>query len=91
MAQVAGSQLDAPTEIRHILRTVKTSLELAIVARAPSDLVNRLARVAGLLGAVSQMLSDEGPAREMTPALIADAVSALEVWRSWERARTPSA
>ncbi len=37
--------LDTSTEIRHLLRTVKTALELAIVARAPVDLINQLGRV----------------------------------------------
>jgi hypothetical protein len=47
MAEAEGQLRDKPTEIRHLLRTVKTSLELAIMARAPSDLVNRLGRVPG--------------------------------------------
>ena len=84
-------KLDTTGEIRHLLRTVKTSLELAILARAPVDLVNRLARVSGLLDAVSQLPTDEGPAQEMTATLIADAFSAVEVWRVWEKARTPVA
>jgi hypothetical protein len=85
------TSLDKPTEIRHLLREAKTALELAIVARAPSDLVNRLARVAGLLDAVSQLPFADGPARDMTAELIADALSSIELWRVWERARTPSA
>ena len=91
MADSAGSQLDMSTELRHLLRDVKTSLELAIVARAPEDLVNRLARVSGLLDAVSQLPADEGPAREMAATLFADAVSAVELWRVWEKARAPVA
>jgi hypothetical protein len=91
MAEGEGQPVDKPTEIRHLLRTVKTSLELAIVARAPSNLVNRLARVSGLLDAVSQLPFDSGPAREMTASLIADALSAVEVWHVWEKARTPAA
>jgi hypothetical protein len=91
MAEGEGQPVDKPTEIRHLLRTVKTSLELAIVARAPSNLVNRLARVSGLLDAVSQLPFDSSPAREMTANLIADGLSAVEVWRVWEKARTPAA
>lgn len=90
MAESEGQQLDAATELRHLLRTVKTSLELAIMARAPYDLVSRLARVSGLLDALSQ-LPEEGPARELTPPALADALSAVELWRVWERARTPIA
>ena len=90
MAESDG-RLDKPTEIRHLLRTVKTSVELAIMARAPSDLVNRLARVSGLLDAVSQLPTDQGPAPDMTTGLLVDALSAMELWRAWERAHTPSA
>jgi len=79
---------DRQTEVRHLLRTSKTALELAIVARAPTDLVNRLARVSGLLDAVSQLPSDEGPARTMTPALIADGIAAVAAWEKWHQSRT---
>jgi hypothetical protein len=91
MAEGGGQPLDMASEMRHLLRTVKTSLEVAIMAQAPSDLVNRLARVSGLLDAVSQLPTNEGPASEMTPALLADALSAVELWRVWENARTPLA
>jgi len=40
---------------------------------------------------VSQLATDEGPAREMTATLLADALSAVELWRVWEKARTPVA
>jgi|GEM_PF-5847692 len=83
--------LDKLSEMRHLLRAAKTSTELAILARAPTELVNRLARVSGLLDAVSQLEIESGPARELTPSLIADALAALESWRTWERARSPSA
>lgn len=91
MADTEGLELDTPTEMRHLLRTVKTSLELAIMARAPGDLVNRLARISGLLDAVSELPTDEGPARDMTATLLVDALSAVELWRVWEKARTPAA
>jgi hypothetical protein len=91
MADDEGREVDTATEMRHLLRTVKTSLELAIMARAPYDLVNRLARVSGLLDALSQLPTAEGPARDMTVTVLADALSAIELWRVWERARTPVA
>jgi hypothetical protein len=84
-------RLDTQTEIRHLLRTVKTSLELAIVARAPADLLNRLGRVAGLLDAVSQLPTDAGPAQTMTAGLIADGLSSVDAWNKWQRSRTPAA
>ena len=90
MADSEGNHLDAASELRHLLRSVKTSLELAIMARAPTDLVNRLARVSGLLDALSQ-LPEEGPVRDLMAPALADALSAVELWRVWERARTPVA
>jgi len=84
-------QIDKQTELRHLLRTVKTSLELAIVARAPSDLLNRLGRVAGLLDAVSQLPTDEGPAQALTTGLIAEGLAAVGAWDQWHRSRTPTA
>ena len=80
--------IDKQTQIRHLLRTLKTSLELAIVARAPTDLLNRLGRVAGLLDAVSQLPAEAGPAQAMTASLVADGVAAVEAWEKWQRART---
>ena len=91
MADDEGREVDTASEMRHLLRTVKTSLELAILARAPNDLVSRLARVSGLLDALSQLSAAEGPARDMTATALADALSAIELWQVWERARTPVA
>ena len=89
--QEPEGRIDTQTEIRHLLRTVKTSLELAIVGLAPSDLLNRLGRVAGLLDAVSQLPTDEGPAQALTAGLIADGVAAVDAWDKWHRSRTPVA
>jgi len=84
-------QIDKQTELRHLLRTVKTSLELAIIARAPTDLLNRLGRVAGLLDAVSQLPTEEGPAQAMTDGLIADGLASVDAWSKWQKAQTPTA
>jgi hypothetical protein len=89
--QEPEGRVDKQTEVRHLLRNVKTAIELAIVARAPADLLNRLGRVAGLLEAVSQLPTDEGPARALTPGLIADGLAAVDAWDKWHRSRTPTA
>jgi hypothetical protein len=83
--------LDKQSEIRHLLRTVKTSLELAIMARAPMELLNRLGRVSGLLDALSQLPTEEGPAEALMPSLKAEGVSAVDAWERWQRAHTPAA
>ena len=89
--QEPEGRIDKHTEVRHLLRSVKTSLELAIVARAPSDLLNRLGRVAGLLDAVSQLPTDEGPAQTLTAGLIADGLAAVDAWSKWQRSHAPVA
>ena len=89
--QEREERIDKQTEIRHLLRNVKTSLELAIVAHAPFDLLNRLGRVAGLLDAVSQLPTDEGPGQALTAGLIADGLAAVDAWNKWHRSRTPAA
>jgi hypothetical protein len=89
--QESEENVNRQTEIRHLLRTLNTALELAILARAPSDLLNRLGRVAGLLDAVSQLPGEEGPARAMTPALIADGIAAVAAWEKWHQTRSVSA
>jgi hypothetical protein len=86
-----NEHIDKQSEMRHLLRTVKTSLELAIVARAPADLLNRLGRVSGLLDAVSQLPVDEGRAQAMTAGLIADGLAAVDAWQKWQHGRTPTA
>jgi hypothetical protein len=85
------SRIDKSTEIRHLLRTVKTALELAVVARAPADLLDRLARPAGLLEAVSQLPVGGTPAEALIPELLNDARSAVDRWEAWVKVRGPSA
>ena len=89
--QEPEGRIDKQTEIRHLLRSVKTSHELAIVALAPSDLLNRLARAAGLLEALSQLPPEAGPAQALGPGLIADGLAAADAWDKWRRSRTPAA
>ncbi|HVV51080.1 MAG TPA: hypothetical protein VHO06_15535 [Polyangia bacterium] len=89
--QEPDGQIDKQSEIRHLLRHVKTSLELAIVARAPADLLNGLGRAAGLLDAVSQLPTDEGPAQALIPGLIRDGQAAVLAWEKWHRSRLPIA
>ncbi|MDB4982207.1 MAG: hypothetical protein JWM82_2959 [Myxococcales bacterium] len=85
------SRIDKSTEIRHLLRTVKTALELAVVARAPADLLNRLARPAGLLEALSQLPVAGTPGEELIPELLIEARSAVERWEAWVKLRGAAA
>jgi hypothetical protein len=85
------ASIDKSTAIRHLLRTVKTALELAVVARAPADLLNRLARPAGLLEAVSHLPVEGTPAEAIIPELLLEARSAVDRWEAWIKLRGPSA
>ncbi len=73
------------TELRHLRREVRTALELAIVALAPTELVERLATAAGYLEAVSELPQGSAPATALIPALEARSRASLEEWRKWQK------
>ena len=85
------SSIDMSTELRHLLRAVKTALELAIVARAPVELLDRLARPAGLLDALSQLPLDGPATSAMLPELLIETRSAVDRWEAWTKRRGPAA
>ncbi|HKP55647.1 MAG TPA: hypothetical protein VJV78_02940 [Polyangiales bacterium] len=78
--QRADSQLD----LRHLRRESRTALELAVVALAPSDLVDRLAASAGLLEALVELPTDSAPVVAIVPRVATRARSALEDWQKWQ-------
>lgn len=65
-------------------RETKTALELAVVALAPAELLDRLAVVAGLLEALAGLPSNSPPALAMAPGLVKRAREALVAWRTWQ-------
>ena len=73
-------------EVRHLGREVRTALEIAIVTLAPSELMERLALVAGLLDALGEIPADSPPAVAITPRTVERARRALGDWRKWELA-----
>jgi hypothetical protein len=75
-----------PTQMSssHLRREARTALELAIVAMAPSDLVDRLAAAAGLLEALVELPTDSAPVIAFVPRVVTSARSALEDWQKWE-------
>lgn len=77
-------------ELVHLRREVRTALELAIVALAPKDVVERLAPAAGLLEALAELPLDAAPVAALAAPAIERAREALDAWRRWQREHTPA-
>jgi hypothetical protein len=71
--------------LSHLRREARTALELAVVALAPSDLVERLAAIAGLLEALIELPANSPPALALVPGLVERARQALDDWQTWHR------
>jgi hypothetical protein len=84
---VAGSPpaADSGLSLSHLRRETRTALELAVVALAPSELLERLASAAGLLEALIELPANSPPALALAPGLIERTKSSLEDWRKWQR------
>src|SRR5688572_11059083 len=78
-----GERVETRMDLSHLRREVRTALELAIVALAPSDLVDRLAVTAGLFEALSGLPNDSAPVMAMLPAVVTRARSSLDDWQNW--------
>ena len=76
-------QGDARMDLSHLRRESRTALELAVVAMAPSELVDRLAATAGLLEALVELPTDSAPVIALVPKLVTRTRRALEDWRRW--------
>jgi len=77
--------MNTSLNLLHTRRDVKTALEMAVVALAPPELLNRLASAAGLLEAFAELPSDCAPAIALLPTTLERAQRALEDWRGWEK------
>jgi hypothetical protein len=77
--QVGNSDLD----LSHLRRNTRTALELAVVALAPSDLLDGLAAATGLLEAVEELPRDSPPVVALVPRLVKRATTALDRWDEW--------
>jgi len=74
---------EAEMNLRHLRRESRTALELAVVAMAPSELVDRLAASAGLLEALVELPTDSAPVVAIVPRVVTRARSALKDWQKW--------
>ena len=79
-----------PMDLRHLRREIRTALELAIVAMAPSDLVDQLATSSGLLEAVSEFPVQSAPVVALIPRVLTGARRrATVVWFATTPRRNP--
>jgi hypothetical protein len=86
MAQHTGSlQAGTSLDLSHLRREARTALELAVVAMAPMELVDRLAAAAGLLEALVELPKDSAPVLSLVPRLQSQAKSALDDWQKWHK------
>jgi hypothetical protein len=72
-------------DLSHLRRESRTALELAVVAMAPSDLVDRLAASAGLLEALLELPTDSPQVIAILPRVVARTRAALGEWQEWQR------
>jgi hypothetical protein len=72
-------------DLSHLRREARTALELAVIALAPSQLIDRLATVAGLLEALMELPPSSPPALALVPGLVERARQALADWQTWQR------
>ncbi len=74
-------------DLTHLRREARTALELAIVELAPTDLLDQIALVTGLLEALAELPADSAPALALGPPTADRARVALERWRDWSITR----
>lgn len=74
---------ESPLDLSHLRRDTRTALELAVVALAPMDLIDRLAGVAGLLEALVELPPNSPPVLAMVPVVSKRGKAALADWKTW--------
>jgi hypothetical protein len=72
-------------ELGHLRQEARTALDLAVVALAPSTLVDRLATAVGLLESLAELPADSPPVIALVPKTLAQTKSSLEDWRAWHQ------
>jgi hypothetical protein len=89
--QSQPERMNSQMELRHLGREVKSAVELAIVGLCPSELLERLATICGLLDAAAELPADSPPVAVLVPKLVARANAALREWAAWKEAHLRSA
>jgi hypothetical protein len=78
-------------DLSHLRRETRTALELAVLALAPSGMVERLAAAAGLLEAMVELPLNSPPVVTFVPNLVKRSRAALDEWHRWEAERLAKA
>ena len=79
--------MDGQLELGHLRREIRTALEVAVVALAPFDLIERLAAAAGLLEALVELPSRSPPVLALVPKLTERSNDTLKDWQKWQAER----
>jgi len=80
-SNAVGMQID----LGHVRQEVRTALDIAVVALAPSQLIDRLAVAVGLLESLGELPADSPPVMAMVPKAVTRAQSSLDDWRAWHK------
>ena len=76
---------DTQKELAQLRHEARAALDLAVVALAPSPLIERLALAVGLLESLGELPADSPPVLALVPKTIAGSRSSLDDWRSWHK------
>ena len=78
-------------QLVHLSREVKTALELALAALAPTRLIEQLAISAGMLEAFSALSVDIRAPHPLLQQTVERADAALADWQRWRTEHPPKA
>ena len=76
---------DTLKELGRLHQEARAALDLAVVALAPSELVERLAAAVGLLDSLADLPADSPPIIAMVPKTVTQATKSLCDWRAWHK------
>ncbi len=87
MASKPGEQTTSRLDLSHLRRDSRTALELAIIELAPTELLEPLAVVTGLMEALEELPPDSDSAIALGLSTAARARDALKAWNDWAASR----
>jgi hypothetical protein len=70
-------------ELGGLRQEARAALDLAVVALAPSQMVDGLATAVGLLEALAELPADSPPVIALLPKTLSRAKTSLADWRAW--------